>query len=448
MSGNRRIGSLLSLGVALLVALILFASPASAVASPIRLGAFTTNSPADGKVMDEYSSMVGRNPDIVMFYKAFGVPLMTEQQSANLKARGATPMVTWEPSQPTSGYPAANLAEIAEGKFDSYIREAAVLAKGYSSEVMIRFAHEMNISASLWGPGKDGNVGNTYVEAWRHVVSIFREEGATNVKWVWSPNVDWGGVPFAQYFPGDSWVDYVALDGYNWGVVGTERWQSMSQLFASSYATLTQMSTKPVIFAETSCGEVGGSKAAWIREGFLHTIPTDFPRVAAVIWFNSVAEEDWRIATSSSALEAYREVVASSPYGGSNPVSTEPEPAPPELTALKVTPSKTSASRKTSKRTKVVYRLTRNAPIRLMLRRVEGAKLRVGRVIAVANSRRKGVVSLSRMLHGRALQPGKYVVIATLTGGEANTAEPRRTRFEIVTPQHAETGLASAKSAA
>ena len=77
---------------------------------------------------------------------------------------------------------------------------------------MIRFGHEMNGDWYGWS-GQPA----AYVAAWRHVVSVFRGEGAANVKWVWSPNVDNGDYPFARYFPGDSWVDYVALDGYNWG---------------------------------------------------------------------------------------------------------------------------------------------------------------------------------------------------------------------------------------
>ena len=100
---------------------------------------------------------------------------------------------------------------------------------------MLRFAHEMNLLSSDWGPGKEGNTASSYVDAWRHIVTIFRQEGADNVKWVWAPNVDYGGRPFTQFFPGDEWVDYVALDGYNWGATGGESWETFSQIFASSY---------------------------------------------------------------------------------------------------------------------------------------------------------------------------------------------------------------------
>ncbi len=431
------------------VAQIVFAIPSAASAVPIKLGTYTPYAPGNGKILDEYAEMVGRQPDIVLYYKDFFMPLMEEDQIANLKARGETPMITWEPAQPTSGFPDANLADIASGKYDSTIQQAARLVRSYSSEVMIRFGHEMNISASLWGPGKDGNVGNTFVEAWQHIVSIFRQEGATNAKWVWSPNVDWGGVPFTQYFPGDSWVDYVALDGYNWGAFGTEIWQNMSHLFSDSYRAITQLSSKPVIFAETSSGENGGSKAEWIREGFLHTIPEEFPRVYAVVWFNADAEEDWRINTSPSALQAYREVVSSSLYGGPDPAPGPVTEESSELKSLVVTPSSASSPKMVSSQNpKVVYKVTRKAPVRIVLRRMKRHRpLRRGaRSIEVTMPRRRASISVARLAGGHSLPRGSYLVTATVMGNSG----PRRSRhatFKIVSPASAPIGVGTALEA-
>ena len=409
---------------------LLLAMPADALGAQVKLGAYTPYAPANGQVLDEYAEMVGRQPDIVLYYKDFFDPLMTEEQATELSARGETPMVTWEPSQPTSGKPDANLSDIASGHYDSYIREAARLVREYHSEVMIRFGHEMNISASLWGPGKDGNVGTNFVDAWRHIVTIFREEGATNAKWVWCPNVDWGGVPFEQYFPGDSWVDYVALDGYNWGTYGTEVWQSMSRLFASSYDTITRLSSKPVIFAKTSASEHGGNKADWIREGFLHAIPEQFPRVSAVIWFNAVDDnEDWRINTSPSALQAYREVVASSLYGGTEPAPTVSQSDQvSKIKSLTVTP--TTVAKKGKKTTvtrgrrspRVLYRVTRRASLRVVVRKkTRHGGWRGRRVTRIGGVRAAGSIRVSRLLGGRAPRRGKYLISASVMGGGGGT---------------------------
>src|SRR4029079_789672 len=188
-----------------------------------------------------------------------------------------------------------------------------------------------------------------------------RQYRASIVTCVGSPNVDQGSYPFAQYFPGDSWVDYVALDGYNWGKsgVGVNQWQTLSQVFSSSYRQITQLSSKPVIIAETSSSELGGNNAAWIRDGLLRTIPQQFPRVRAVVWFDRSMEQDWRVDSSPGSLDAYRDVVSSSVYGG-------PDPAPSvakrsaTVRKLQVAPSAAVAAKR---RANVVYRLSRRARI-------------------------------------------------------------------------------------
>src|SRR6186997_860585 len=77
-------------------------------------------------------------------------------------------------------------------------------------------------------------------QAWRHVHDIFAGHGASNVKWVWGPNVFGGSaVDFTPYYPGSDVVDVLALDGYNWGSLDV--WQTYTQVFGSSYDKLCQL---------------------------------------------------------------------------------------------------------------------------------------------------------------------------------------------------------------
>ena len=48
-----------------------------------------------------------------------------------------------------------------------------------------------------------------------------------NVIWVWSPYFSRDNcTAFGKVYPGDAYVDWVALDGYNWGtVISGTRWQ-------------------------------------------------------------------------------------------------------------------------------------------------------------------------------------------------------------------------------
>ncbi len=67
----------------------------------------------------------------------------------------------------------------------------------------------MNAGWFPWGVGTNGNTTTDYVTAWRHIHDIFEQEGATNVRWVWAPNVKPGlPTPYAELYPGDDYVDW------------------------------------------------------------------------------------------------------------------------------------------------------------------------------------------------------------------------------------------------
>ncbi len=303
---SRRHLTLLALG------LVVAACSSSATTPAIALGVSLSNAPGDGAVIDHYSKQVGRSPAIVMWFQSWSEPLFYSDQVPNVDGRDAVPMITWDPVIDGHGVP---LADIAAGDHDDYLIEAAHLAASVKKPFLLRLAHEMNLPSSPFGPGADGNTPQSFVAAWHHVVDLFRRAGATNVRWVWSPNTDCGGdCPFQNLYPGDAWVDWVALDGYNTGRVG---WKSLGQVFGPSYRKLIDLTGKPVMIAETSSTEVGGDKAAWIRQGLLQQVPADLPRVRAVVWFDQRTDGDWRVDSSPSALSAFREVVRSRTYSGS-----------------------------------------------------------------------------------------------------------------------------------
>ncbi len=430
--------SILALGIPLVAAA---AQPVEAAAqTPIQLGAYVPGAPGDAGVLDSYSSMVGRQPDIVMMFRSLNGPLLYSPEITNLSARGETPLVTLEPY---AGSGMAAFTDIAAGKYDDYFRKEADALRGLNMTVMLRFAHEMNLPSNDWGPGKAGNTGASYVEAWRHIVSIFREEGANNVKWVWAPNVDYGGRSFTQYFPGDEWVDYVGLDAYNLGASEGESWETFERLFSSSYATITQLSTKPVIITETSSSEIGGSKAGWIEDTFFKTIPQKMPRVQAVVWFDQSKERDWRVDSSQSSLDAYRRVVASSLYGGSEALPEPKEEAPtvkelaitPKVTPVPVPPP-TLGSHKHRRQIEVhgriTYKLSHKAAVRIAVRqRHSNARPLVFTAEQNAGHKR---VALTKLIGKRNLRRGDYRVSVTAFSASGSRSEPRHHGFRIVVP--------------
>ncbi len=289
---------------------------------PLALGVFLPDAAEDPSSIDRFADTTGKRPAIVMWFQGWeNDGEFDEPRLDAVSRRGAMPMVTWEPWNHRQEVKQSKYAlrKIASGKHDAYIRRWARDAAAWDKPLYLRFAHEMNGSWYPWGVQVNGNTRAQYVAAWRHVVRIFRQEGATKVRWVWSPSAEvlGNGVAFEEIYPGDDYVDWVALDGYNWGTTRSHSdWTSLAKLFGPSYDVLTAMTDKPIMIAEMASAEAGGDKAAWIRDGFLEGVPSRLPKVEAVVWFNSDKEADWRVDSSVRALEAYRDVATSPLYGG------------------------------------------------------------------------------------------------------------------------------------
>ncbi len=113
-----------------------------------------------------------------------------------------------------------------------------------------------------WSEGVNGNKSGEFVTAWRHVHDIFTSVGATNVTWVWCPNID----PTNDFqnleslYPGDEYVDWTGLDGYNWGTnpAKPDRWRSFDQLYKSTYDTIVKAvaPSKPLMISEIGSSRV------------------------------------------------------------------------------------------------------------------------------------------------------------------------------------------------
>ena len=287
---------------------------AATTANQIAIGV-TVAADDDASDVNAYTSAAGRNPAILMWYSNWAGPLAYGSQVGESDSVGATPMVTWDPTDINgNGIP---LDDIANGDYDGYIDSSAARAVAYGKPVLIRFAHEMNLAGSPYGPGNAGDSATSFVAAWQRVVARFSADGARNVRWVWSPNVDCGGgCPFTSFYPGDNWVDYVALDGYNYSTVHKIAPQSFTQVFGSSYAELRQLSTKPAMIAETATVGSPTDKAAWITDAFTAAIPASFPGLVAVIWFDRNKEYDWRVNADAPTLTAWQNVVNNPAYQG------------------------------------------------------------------------------------------------------------------------------------
>ena len=272
-----------------------------------------------GKVLDKQIAKFATKPKYVMFYRDLGRPFPA-RQIKDVRARGADPIISLElwrwmhgRSRQTSYLPAIN-----NGDWDDFFRAWGEGAKKEGGRVMLRFGFEMNGDWFTWSGDPAA-----YKKAWQRARRIIRDEaGAKNVEWVWAPNCQSApNTPendMHHYYPGDDVVDWVGIDGYNFGEHHDKwhTWQSFENVFD---VLLTEFEKryagKPIMIAETgSAPGKDGQRVQWIHDAFDYLAKR--PRVQALIWFNldkrRENEPDWRIDVTPESLAAFNATFASS----------------------------------------------------------------------------------------------------------------------------------------
>lgn len=228
--------------------------------------------------------------------------------------QGRTPMDTWWGMDPR---------QIVNGSQDALIRSRAKTVALYGKPMFLRWGAEMNGDWYAWSGTAVGNDPSVFVAAWRHIHDVFASAGVRNVAWVWAPNADShpGGTSttswnsWRNYYPGDAYVDWVGIDGYNWGAA--DSWQTFGQIFGPIYSDFA--ARKPIMIAETGSIEAGGHKAAWLANA--RTWIKAHRGVRAFVYFDtnqSSSRLDWRTDSSASALSAYISM-ARDPYFSGHP---------------------------------------------------------------------------------------------------------------------------------
>jgi len=242
-----------------------------------------------------------------------GFPTAVMQRIRN---RGSIPFLSWSSaSYPLrSGEGSFDLRELIAGRYDPLIRSFAIEARAWGHPFFLRFDWEMNGNWFPWGQRVQGNTPHQFIAAWRHVHRIFTAVGADNATWVWCPNIDpthfWTNV--SSLYPGNGYVDWTCLDGYNWGRTRSARaaarsgWRSFSALFRSTYREIVDRvaPSKPMIIGEVSSNDSGGSRAAWIINMF-DALERSYPDVRGFVWYDESDHWNFHLRAGSPAARAF-----------------------------------------------------------------------------------------------------------------------------------------------
>jgi beta-mannanase len=235
-------------------------------------------------------------------------------------------------SKPDKTY---SLDNIINGKFDTQLRKWARAAKNSNIPLIIDFAPEMNgdwfpWSGKLNGAGTKNKYGNPnladgpekYRDAYRHIITIFRQEKVTKVTWVFhvdaynTPGKSWNN--YKAYYPGDSYIDWIGVSSYG-AQTPSEDWQSFNEVMSDSYPQLSKISSKkPLAVLEFGVTESGTKKAKWINDALNSIKNKKYPRIKAISYWH----ENWensdgtmsrlRLDSSKNSLSTYKNLIKSS----------------------------------------------------------------------------------------------------------------------------------------
>jgi Glycosyl hydrolase family 26 len=250
--------------------------------------------------IDQTTRKLGHTPVIHLAYYNWDADFTGSVTQADVAAE-RIPLISWEPHH-------INFARIADGSLDAMILARAKSSKALGKKFFLDFAAEMN-GDEAW----NGNDAPQYVSAYRHIHDLFVAAGANNVVWAWCPNVTdtpGGNRTTMDYYPGDAYVDWTGVDGYNWGTTDGG-WQTFQQVFQNIYPLLAAKK-KPILIGEMASTEAGGDKAKWIDD-IIPTLRTSFPLIKAVVWFDINKETDWRISSSPASEKSFIRM-ANNPY--------------------------------------------------------------------------------------------------------------------------------------
>ena len=288
-----------------------YAAPhgATAIDGP---GAVGGNGDINGAAITALEKQIGTGLAIDHRYfrwdEPFSVPMMRE-----MAAQGRIPFLAFQVFYKQDGQTAhVSYAQIASGAEDGSLRARADAAKAFGKPMFVSFQHEPNRTI--------GSVGSAaqYVAAWRHIVDVFRQQGASNVAFVYvqtAYSFRNGSSLDDSLYPGADYIDWIAADGYNFFACPGKKagWSSLNSIFSAFYQWGTAHH-KPLMIAELGVSEDPsdpGRKGEWYRQVAQQI--TGFPQIKAVVYFNGAPVcQNW-VDSSPSALAGFK-ALAHDPY--------------------------------------------------------------------------------------------------------------------------------------
>ena len=283
----------------------------------VYLGFVTQGVEQNFNLIGDFQQLLGKKMAQVMWFIDWTseFPL---NECKNLIANNIIPHIVWQPwyyNEPDK----IKLDNIINGDYDNYIKKFAQDVKKFAKPIFLRWGHEFNLPIYPWGIINNNKDPKKYITAYRHIHDIFKDIGANNVLWIWSPNnvsypvEKWND--FIMAYPGDNYVDWIGIDGYNFGTSQDwSSWTSFDGLFQNVYRhILLNNLNKPIMIAEFGCSEEGGDKTIWLNE-MDKILKEKYHRIKSIVFFNLTKETDWRLESSFRSARTAKKIFSDAYY--------------------------------------------------------------------------------------------------------------------------------------
>jgi mannan endo-1,4-beta-mannosidase len=257
------------------------------------LGVYEDGAPPSYQPVADFASAAGKPPNVAGYFSGWAQPFAASF-AGQLHRHGVIPFVQIDPTF-------ASVPAIAAGAYDGYLRSYANSVRDFRHAVVIGFGHEMNAPTYMWGYGHVP--APTFVAAWRHIVTLFRGQGADNVTWLWTINADRrGSGPVADWWPGARYVTWVGIDGYYYRPSDT-----FATVFGHTIDQVREFTSRPVLLAETAVGPAAGQ---FVKISNLFAGMKTY-KTLGLVWFDKaqhqgIFHQDWRLEGNAVAESVFQ----------------------------------------------------------------------------------------------------------------------------------------------
>ena len=254
------------------------------------IGVFQRGAPQSYAGITAFTEATGVSPHVVSYYSGWLEPFQVSFATEAAK-HGALPLVQIDPTN-------ISLAAIASGQYDDYLRSYAHSVRSFGHKVILGFGHEMNGPWYSWG--WTHTHAKVFVAAWRHIVDVFRQQGADNVVWMWTVNVEQPNHTAiqspARWWPGSAYVDWVGIDGYYY----KQSW-TFAPLFGPTIKIVHSLSRLPIPILISEVAAPAVDQPAKIADLFAGIRAYG---LLGFVWFDADGNRNW--ALTPAAIAAFR----------------------------------------------------------------------------------------------------------------------------------------------